>query len=149
MASKRIMKELQELKRNMPSFCSSVEPIGDDIYHWQANIMGPLDSAFTGGVFSIEIQFPREYPFKPPKVTFNTKIYHPNVNSNGNVCLDILKDKWCPALTISEVLLSICSLLMDPNSEDPLVPEIADIYNNQRSRFEVTAREWTLKYATN
>ena len=148
MATKRIMKELQEFERNMPSFCSSAEPIGDDIYHWQATIMGPVDSAFTGGFFSIDIQFPREYPFKPPRVTFNTKIYHPNVNSNGSICLEILKDKWCPAETISKVLLSICSLLMDPNTQDPLVPEIAHIYNNDRTLFEETAKAWTLKYAT-
>ena len=91
----------------------------------EATIMGPPDSPYTGGVFFLNIQFPSDYPFKPPKVNFTTKIYHCNVNSNGAICLDILKDQWSPALTISKVLLSISSLLTDPNPNDPLVPEIA------------------------
>ena len=88
--------------------------------------MGPEDSAYTGGVFFLNIHFPTDYPFKPPKVQFVTKIYHPNINSNGSICLDILKDQWSPALTISKVLLSISSLLTDANPDDPLVPDIAN-----------------------
>lgn len=90
--------------------------------------MGPGDSPFSGGVFFLNITFPTDYPFKPPKVSFLTKIYHPNINSNGSICLDILRDQWSPALTISKVLLSICSMLTDPNPDDPLVPEVAHIY---------------------
>lgn len=109
--------------------------------------MGPPDSPYAGGVFFLSIQFPTDYPFKAPKISFTTKIYHPNINSNGNICLDILKDQWSPALTISKVLLSICSLLTDPNPDDPLVPEIANVYKTDVAKYEGTAREWTKKYA--
>ncbi|XP_065847020.1 ubiquitin-conjugating enzyme E2 8-like isoform X1 [Euphorbia lathyris] len=176
MASKRILKELKDLQRDPPTSCSA-GPIGEDMFHWQATIMGPCDSPYAGGVFLVSIHFPPDYPFKPPKVpnhsfisssasniqflwlnsfpfiyiwnqvAFRTKVYHPNINSNGSICLDILKDQWSPALTISKVLLSICSLLTDPNPDDPLVPEIAHIYKAQRDRYEATARNWTHKYA--
>ncbi|KAI9702632.1 MAG: Ubiquitin-conjugating enzyme E2 4 [Bogoriella megaspora] len=144
MALKRINKELTDLGRDPPSSCSA-GPIGDDLFHWQATIMGPGDSPYSGGVFFLAIHFPTDYPFKPPKVNFTTRIYHPNINSNGSICLDILRDQWSPALTISKVLLSICSMLTDPNPDDPLVPEIAHVYKTDRSRYEATAREWTRK----
>ncbi|KFY41280.1 hypothetical protein V495_05001 [Pseudogymnoascus sp. VKM F-4514 (FW-929)] len=133
MALKRINKELNDLGRDPPSSCSA-GPIGDDLFHWQATIMGPSDSPYSGGVFFLAIHFPTDYPFKPPKVNFTTRIYHPNINSNGSICLDILRDQWSPALTISKVLLSICSMLTDPNPDDPLVPEIAHVYKTDRAR---------------
>ncbi|KFX98507.1 hypothetical protein O988_04301, partial [Pseudogymnoascus sp. VKM F-3808] len=135
MALKRINKELNDLGRDPPSSCSA-GPIGDDLFHWQATIMGPSDSPYSGGVFFLAIHFPTDYPFKPPKVNFTTRIYHPNINSNGSICLDILRDQWSPALTISKVLLSICSMLTDPNPDDPLVPEIAHVYKTDRARSE-------------
>eukprot|EP01087_Luapelamoeba_hula_P023013 TRINITY_DN839_c0_g1_i1.p1 TRINITY_DN839_c0_g1~~TRINITY_DN839_c0_g1_i1.p1 ORF type:complete len:149 (-),score=25.98 TRINITY_DN839_c0_g1_i1:136-582(-) len=146
-ASKRINKELQDLQRAPPSNCSA-GPVGDDLFHWSGTIMGPPDSPYQGGVFFLNIHFPTDYPFKPPKLQFTTKIYHPNINSNGSICLDILKDQWSPALTISKVLLSVSSLLTDPNPDDPLVPAIANQLKTDPTSFEASAREWTRKYAT-
>ncbi|KAI5408309.1 Ubiquitin-conjugating enzyme E2 28 [Lathyrus oleraceus] len=146
MASKRILKELKDLQKDPPTSCSA-GPVAEDMFHWQATIMGPADSPYSGGVFLVSIHFPPDYPFKPPKVAFRTKVFHPNINSNGSICLDILKEQWSPALTISKVLLSICSLLTDPNPDDPLVPEIAHMYKTDRTKYEATARSWTQKYA--
>ncbi|XP_025146155.1 ubiquitin-conjugating enzyme E2 D3 isoform X8 [Ovis aries] len=101
MALKRINKELSDLARDPPAQCSA-GPVGDDMFHWQATIMGPNDSPYQGGVFFLTIHFPTDYPFKPPKVAFTTRIYHPNINSNGSICLDILRSQWSPALTISK-----------------------------------------------
>ena len=112
--------ELIDLGRDPPSSCSA-GPTGDNMFQWQATIMGPVssgglgtcysgpdsrghkgDSPYAGGVFFLSITFPVDYPFKPPKVSFTTKIYHPNINANGSICLDILRDQWSPALTISK-----------------------------------------------
>ncbi|XJO74729.1 hypothetical protein BDV3_005506 [Batrachochytrium dendrobatidis] len=105
--------------------------------------MGPAGSPYAGGVFFLDIFFPPDYPFKPPKVVYRTRIYHCNINSQGQICLDILKDNWSPALTISKVLLSICSLLTDCNPMDPLVGSIAQQYVKDREEHDRIAREWT------
>ncbi|TRZ00613.1 hypothetical protein DNTS_008069 [Danionella cerebrum] len=120
MALKRIQKELTDLARDPPAQCSA-GPVGDDVFHWQATIMGPNESPYQGGVFFLTIHFPTDYPFKPPKVAFTTRIYHPNINSNGSICLDILRSQWSPALTISK--------------DDPLVPEIARIYKTDTEKY--------------
>ncbi|KFO18295.1 ubiquitin-conjugating enzyme E2 D2 [Fukomys damarensis] len=146
MALKRIQKELLDMTRDPPSHCSA-GPVDKDMFKWQATIMGPNDSPYQGGVFFLSIWFPLGYPFKPPKIAFTTRIYHPNIGKNGGICLDILKAEWSPVLTISKVLLSICSMLCDPNPQDPLVPEIAKMYLKDRREYERLAREWTEKYA--
>ncbi|XP_040110584.1 ubiquitin-conjugating enzyme E2 D1 isoform X1 [Oryx dammah] len=151
MALKRIQKELSDLQRDPPAHCSA-GPVGDDCKLYSlARILLPLivqpDSAYQGGVFFLTVHFPTDYPFKPPKIAFTTKIYHPNINSNGSICLDILRSQWSPALTVSKVLLSICSLLCDPNPDDPLVPDIAQIYKSDKEKYNRHAREWTQKYA--
>lgn len=146
-ALKRIQKELQSIAADPPANCSA-GPIGENLFSWQATIMGPSDSPYSGGVFFLNVAFPPDYPFKPPKCSFQTKIYHCNVNENGAICLDILKDKWSPSLTIATVLLSISSLLTDCNPSDPLAPEIAKLYLKDREKHDTTAREWVTKYAS-
>ena len=147
MSLRRIQRELLDLQKDAPENCSA-GPRKDNFYIWDAVILGPSDSPYAGGVFKLEIHFPTDYPFKSPKCTFLTKVYHPNVSAHGAICLDILKDQWSPALTVSKTLLSICSLLTDPNPNDPLVPEIAHIYKTSPDQYAATAREWTLRYAT-
>jgi len=143
----RLKKELEELKINPPTNCSA-GIVDDDIYSWQATIMGPEGSPYEGGVFYLRIEFPNDYPFKPPKVTFITKIYHCNINSVGSICLDILKEQWSPALTIGKVLLSICSLMDDQNPNDPLMMDIANLYIQNKEQFIAIAKLETVKHAT-
>eukprot|EP00276_Gloeochaete_wittrockiana_P022234 CAMPEP_0184338054 /NCGR_PEP_ID=MMETSP1089-20130417/6569_1 /TAXON_ID=38269 ORGANISM="Gloeochaete wittrockiana, Strain SAG46.84" /NCGR_SAMPLE_ID=MMETSP1089 /ASSEMBLY_ACC=CAM_ASM_000445 /LENGTH=148 /DNA_ID=CAMNT_0026664301 /DNA_START=24 /DNA_END=470 /DNA_ORIENTATION=- len=143
---KRIQKELAEITVDPPSNCSA-GPKAGSLFEWIATIMGPPASPYANGVFFLDITFPPDYPFKPPKVVFRTRIYHCNINSNGSICLDILKDNWSPALTVSKVLLSICSLLTDCNPQDPLVGSIATQYLSNREEHDRMAAEWTRRYA--
>ena len=144
---KRIQKELEEIHKDPPANCSA-GPVDDDLFNWQATIIGPEDSPYHGGVFILNITFSNDYPFKPPKCFFVTKIYHPNISSQGGICLDVLKDNWSPALTVSKLLLSICSLLTDPNPDDPLVPSIARLYKEDKEEYNKKAKEFTLYYAS-
>ena len=109
--------------------------------------MGPSDSPFQGGIFQLEIVFPKKYPFKPPQVRFTTPIYHMNINQHGAICLDILNTSWSPVLTITKVLLSICSLLTDPNPDDPLDQSLAKLYKQDKDEYNRRARSYTLKHA--
>lgn len=146
MSLKRIKKELEEAIKDPPINCSA-GVVDDDLYHWEATIIGPTGTPYENGIYNLTIHFPADYPFKPPKINFKTKIYHCNISESGSICLDILKDKWSPALTISKVLLSICSLFSDCNPDDPLVPEIANLYKSDRNLHDINAKNWTIKYA--
>ncbi len=147
MALKRLQKELNEIIKDTPANCSA-GLLNNDLFIWQATIIGPTETPYEGGVFHLKMVFPTDYPFKAPSVTFTTRIYHPNINENGSICLDILKDQWSPVLTVSKLLLSICSLLNEPNPNDPLMPSIANLYKTNREQFNVNAKEYTLKYAS-
>ncbi|KAI9801735.1 MAG: hypothetical protein M1825_003107 [Sarcosagium campestre] len=171
-ALKAINKMLIRIQRDPPASVSAA-PVSDDLFHWEGTILGPSDTPYSGGVFFLSILFPIDFPFKPPKLSFTTKIYHPNIDTNGSISLDILRDQWSPALyhiekgwprstppsgsrssrgrssvlSGSTVLLSIQSLLDDPNPDDPINAEAAHLYKTDRLRYDATVREWTRKYA--
>ena len=146
-ALKRIQKELDDFNKDTPTNFFAGPINKNDMFHWQGGFIGPGDSPYEGGVFILNIHFPTDYPFKPPKCTFITRVYHTNINRDGHICLDILSDQWSPALTISKVLISISTFLADPNPNDPLVPDNAKVYKENKAQYEKNAREWTKKYA--
>ncbi|GFY98991.1 ubiquitin-conjugating enzyme family protein [Actinidia rufa] len=188
-SGKRIQKEMTDLNMDPPSDCSA-GPKGDNLYHWVATIIGPPGTPYQGGIFFLDITFPSDYPFKPPKtcngralsrkpdvlsfpcrdvydllkglqVVFKTRIYHCNVDSTGNASLDILKDSWSPALTISKVLLAVRSIFTNPDpceyfpslrnlfeADNPVIPGIAHLYLADRAKHDELAAEWTLRFAS-
>ena len=153
-ALKRIRKELKEFCEDPPPHCSAGIKDEDD-FHWEAVITGLQGTPYEAGVFFLDIRFPKDYPFRPPKVRFLTPIYHCNVRSDGSICLDILSDQWSPALSIGSILLSICSLLIDPEEEErssSSSENFSDIARQQvflmdRAKHDSLAREWTARYA--
>ncbi|CAG2114837.1 unnamed protein product [Medioppia subpectinata] len=114
MALKRIHKELTELQRDPPPGCTAA-PNGDNYFQWTGSIEGPPDTPYEGGLFNVQINFPPNYPLSAPQISFTTKIFHPNVSEIGQICLDTLKQNWSAGLNIGKVLLSVQSLLADPN----------------------------------
>ena len=146
-ALKRIQKELNDFYSDPPDNCSLIQIDEKDAFKYLAFIIGPILTPYENGVFYLSIHYPTDYPFKPPKCSFLTKIYHPNINSNGSISLDILQDQWSPALTIKKVLISLTVLLSEPNPDDPLVPEIANLYKSDIYEYYKNAREFAEKYA--
>ncbi|KAG7164690.1 ubiquitin-conjugating enzyme E2 T-like [Homarus americanus] len=148
----RLTRECQQLRESPPAGVSCW-PEGDNLDVFTAEIVGDEDSVYSGGMFRLEVEVPERYPFLPPKIRFLTKIYHPNIDSAGRICLDILKlppsGSWRPAHNLASVLSSIRLLMSDPNPNDPLMTEIAEEYQLQKSQYESTARDWTVKYAKN
>ncbi|TFK24559.1 hypothetical protein FA15DRAFT_619125 [Coprinopsis marcescibilis] len=146
MTLKRIRREMADIQKEDLGGMKLV-PSDDNMYLWRGSIPGPEGSVYEGGTFHLEVVLPQDYPFSAPKVTFKTRIYHMNISDNGNICIDILKNNWSPALSLFKVLLSLSSLLTDPNPKDPLVPSIATQYTRSRKQHDAMAREWTSLYA--
>jgi ubiquitin-conjugating enzyme E2 D len=178
MALKRMQKEVKDVQKESYAHILYAEPIKpDELFRWRAAIRGPPESPYAGGHFKLLINFPPDYPFKPPRVVFLTKIFHCNIDPKGNICLDILKEKWSPALTVVKVgqvqcvlglvlysysftdpnfsfcsfyvqlLLSISSLLTDPNPTDFNLAA-NEAFRKDRAEHDRIAVEWTAKFAT-
>ena len=145
-SSCHILQETQRLVAE-PVAGISATPYQDNLRYFAVAIEGPPDSPYEKGVFQLELFLPADYPMAPPKVRFLTKIYHPNVDKLGRICLDILKDKWSPALQIRTVLLSIQALLSAPNPDDPLDNTVAEVWKNNEQEALKRAREFTESFA--
>jgi ubiquitin-conjugating enzyme E2 D/E len=145
--SGRLRKEAVDLTEH-PLEWGSAEPIGGDLFKWNATVLGPEDSPYKSGVFNLQINLPTDYPFRSPDVVFLTKVYHPNVKSDtGEICADLLKEQWKPSLNLKWVLTIIKGMLEAPSIESPLEAEIAAQLKSDPKMFEKTAAEWTRKYA--
>lgn len=146
--SKRLVNEFQDYLQSNDNIIS-IHMDDTNILNWYACIIGPYDSFYEDGVFFIDIKIPVNYPLTPPKLVFKTKIFHPNVSpSNGEICVDILKSSWSPSLTIYQVLLSLCSLLLAPSPDNPLNLEAGQLLEKNKEEYEKTVRKWTKQYAT-
>lgn len=122
-------------------------PRQDNQRHFVVTMQGPDNSPYEGGVFELELFLPSEYPLEPPKLRFLTPVYHPNIDRLGRVCLDVLKERWSPALQIRTVLLSVQCLLGAPNVDDPLANDVAEHWKRDREGAIREARQWTARHA--
>lgn len=125
----------------------SAQPHDDNLRYFDVMIDGPSQSPYEGGRFKLELFLPEDYPMEAPKIRFLTKIYHPNIDRLGRICLDVLKNNWSPALQIRTILLSIQALLGAPNPDDPLANDVAQSWKDDEKAAIQTAKEWTEKYA--
>mmetsp|Transcript_94793 Transcript_94793/g.149963 ORF Transcript_94793/g.149963 Transcript_94793/m.149963 type:complete len:152 (-) Transcript_94793:26-481(-) len=143
---KRIEKETQKLHEEPPPGVSAI-PDQANYRYFHISMGGPGGTPYEGGVYTLELFLPEGYPMEPPKVRFLTKIYHPNIDKLGRICLDVLKDKWSPALQIRTVLLSIQALLSTPEPSDPLDPQVAEHFTQNRKEADQIAQQWNAQYA--
>ncbi|KAI8800622.1 ubiquitin-conjugating enzyme [Cladochytrium replicatum] len=146
MALRRLQRELADMMKNPPVGVSA-GPVNDDMFRWQGELIALGECPYKGGVFKINIEFSTDYPFKPPIVKFTTKIYHPNVDDDGSICMGLLKSEvWKPATKLLDVLLALSMLIEQPVPEDALQQSVAEVYNTDPKKFQKTAREWVKKY---
>lgn len=143
------MKEMQAVKDD-PEAHITLEFVNEsDIHHLKGSFEGPPGTPYENGKFVVDIEVPMEYPFKPPKMNFDTKVYHPNVSSvTGAICLDILKNAWSPVITLKSALISLQALLQSPEPSDPQDAEVAQHHMKDRESFNKTAALWTKLYAS-
>jgi ubiquitin-conjugating enzyme E2 D/E len=147
-SSKRIIKEYKDITTSDECIKNGITlklKKNNDYTKWEAYIFGPTKSPYEDGKFLLDISIPSDYPFKPPKIKFITRIFHPNINSTGEICIDTLKNNWSPSLTLDKVLLSIIALLDNPNPDDPLDAEAASLYKNDRNKYNEKIRNMIKK----
>jgi ubiquitin-protein ligase len=151
MSHKRLLKESRDILASSSECYKnniSITPKKDDsLTEWNANIIGPNDTPYENGIFKLKISIPNDYPFKPPSVVFETKMFHPNISESGSICIDILKNNWSPALTLDKVLMSILVLMQAPNADDPLNSTAASLYKQDIKKYNDKVRSYVDSYA--
>jgi ubiquitin-conjugating enzyme E2 A len=139
-AQLRLSKELKKLNTDDKIEGIIIEnPV--DLFFWKAQIKGPIATPFENGIFDITLTFNTDYPVKPPSVKFLTPMFHPNIYRDGKICVDILQGEWSPVQNIRTILLSILSLLSDPNPNSPANRDAALLYMNDRKAYEEKVKE--------
>ncbi|CAF1544864.1 unnamed protein product [Rotaria magnacalcarata] len=141
-AQRRLMRDLRDLTQHPVEGINAAPISSDNIFYWNAILDGPEDSLFEDGNFVLSLKFPQDYPNRAPEVKFITKIFHPNIYMDGSICLDILQHRWSASLDVSTLLVSIRSLLTDPNPASPANSEAAMLYQNHRRDYERRVREY-------
>ncbi|KAK8794926.1 hypothetical protein WA588_003779 [Blastocystis sp. NMH] len=132
-----------------PGVC--VYPVNDSVNEYKAVLTGPEDSPYEGGLFELDLSVSNRYPFEPPSLRFVTPIYHPNIDTTGRICLDLLKmppaGNWQPSINICTLLTSVRLLMAKPNPLDPLMVDISEEYLKNNPQFIKKAKEQTALYA--
>ncbi|KAL8643964.1 MAG: hypothetical protein Q9226_008011 [Calogaya cf. arnoldii] len=149
--AKRITKEFADLQKEPPEGMKVDLLSENDLYKWTVMIDGPKESPYAGGKFQVQVNLPNEYPFKPPVISWVTKIYHPNVTNDGKgtMCLGFLRDgEWKPSSRMAAALEYVRQLMIEPVADDGVDAAISDEYKNNRKQFIKTAKQWTKSYAT-
>ncbi|KAK9466025.1 ubiquitin-conjugating enzyme/RWD-like protein [Lipomyces arxii] len=147
-AMKRITRELNEIQTQASPFYTAGPKSDSDLLNWVVTIPGPAGTPYEGGNFKLALTLPPQYPFHPPTLIFTTKIYHPNVLSDGVVCIPLLKtDTWKPSCKLTTVIDIAVAILAEPDPDQAIEGEAADMWKADRSRFTKTAKAWTERYA--
>jgi ubiquitin-protein ligase len=142
--SKRLQKDFKDFKNEVKNLDGvDVELVNNNIRHWHAYLIGPKDTPYEDGKFKLDLIFKDDYPFVAPKVKFITPVYHCNIHNDGEICIDILKDNWSPAITAIQLMISLSSLLSDPNPRDPLRADLATLLINNKEQYNKNARKHT------
>ena len=144
-ANLRLSSDLRALQADSPAGCSASPVSDDNLFVWNATIVGPDESPWEGGIYSLKLQFPDQYPDKAPRVRFVTEMFHPNIFPDGNLCLDIIQDKWKPIYTVATILTSIQSLLCDPNNDSPANADAARMLVNDPKEYKKRVRRLAQK----
>eukprot|EP01013_Petalomonas_cantuscygni_P036508 TRINITY_DN6665_c0_g1_i1.p1 TRINITY_DN6665_c0_g1~~TRINITY_DN6665_c0_g1_i1.p1 ORF type:complete len:273 (-),score=26.29 TRINITY_DN6665_c0_g1_i1:552-1370(-) len=152
-ATTRITREWERIRKSLPRHVKQAGPAQEtSLFLWLCTIEGPPDSPYEGGEFDLQVIFADKYPFKPPTVTFLTKVYHPKVSETGGICLQSLKDGaeggWCAGRYVGDILSQIVGLLQRPDPKDPVRADVAELLTKNVSAFEKAARQCTEKYAS-
>ncbi|CAI4828662.1 CCT_1a_G0052870.mRNA.1.CDS.1 [Saccharomyces cerevisiae] len=126
---KRLQNELLQLLSSTTESISAFPVDDNDLTYWVGYITGPKDTPYSGLKFKVSLKFPQNYPFHPPMIKFLSPMWHPNVDKSGNICLDILKEKWSAVYNVETILLSLQSLLGEPNNRSPLNAVAAELWD--------------------
>ena len=168
-SSLRLMSDLKTMKQNPPEGVSASPLTEENLYIWGCTIVGPDDTPWEGGIYSLRITYGDQYPDKPPRVRFTSEMvsrpslqpsealvlapallcqetgrppaqFHPNIFPDGTLCLDLIQDNWSPIYTTSSILIALRSLLTDPNCASPANPEAAHVYQTDKKSYNRKVR---------